>query len=146
MTLQRFLDAQAPVIDTALAELRAGRKRSHWMWFVFPQLAVLGRSATAKFYGIESLEEAQRYAVHPVLGPRLVACTEAALAHAGRSASASAIFGSPDDLKFRSCMTLFARAAPEQPLFRKALAAFYDGEDPLTAQWLKRHAPGESGS
>jgi uncharacterized protein (DUF1810 family) len=136
MTLQRFLDAQAPVIDTALAELRAGRKRSHWMWFVFPQLAALGRSATAKFYGIESLAEARRYVAHPVLGARLVACTEAVLAHAGLGAHA--IFGSPDDLKFRSCMTLFGRAAPEQQIFRRALNAFYDGEDPLTLDWLER--------
>jgi uncharacterized protein (DUF1810 family) len=143
MTLQRFLDAQAPVIDTALAELRAGRKRSHWMWFVFPQLAVLGRSATAKFYGIESLEEARQYAAHPVLGARLASCTEAVLAHAGRSANA--IFCSPDDLKFRSCMTLFARAAPGEPLFRRALATFYDSEDPLTAEWLERSASGEAG-
>jgi len=136
MTLQRFLDAQAPVIDTALAELRTGFKRSHWMWFVFPQLAALGRSATAKFYGIESLDEARRYLAHPVLGARLVACTEAVLRHAGRSAHA--IFGSPDDLKFRSCMTLFGRADPAQAIFRRALDAFCDGEDPLTVDWLER--------
>jgi len=134
MSLQRFLDAQAPVIDTALSELRAGRKRSHWMWFVFPQLAALGRSATAKFYGIESLDEARRYLAHPVLGARLLACTEAVLQHAGRSVHA--IFGSPDDLKFRSCMTLFGRADPEQAVFRRALDAFCDGEDPLTLEWL----------
>lgn len=136
MTLQRFLDAQAPVIDTALSELRAGRKRSHWMWFVFPQLAALGRSGTAKFYGIGSLEEARRYLAHPVLGARLLACTEAVLAHAGRGAHA--IFGSPDDLKFRSCMTLFGRADPEQAVFRRALDAFFDGEDPLTLGLLER--------
>jgi len=135
MTLQRFLDAQAPVIAAALAELRSGRKRSHWMWFVFPQLAVLGRSATARYYGIESLDEARRYVAHPVLGPRLLACTEAVLQHSGRSANA--IFGSPDDLKFRSCMTLFGRAAPDLAVFRAALDAFYDGEDPLTLAWLE---------
>ncbi len=134
MSLQRFLDAQAPVIDTALAELRSGRKRSHWIWFVFPQLAALGRSPTAKFYGIASLDEARRYIEHPVLGPRLLACARAVLAHRGKSANA--IFGSPDDLKFRSCMTLFGRAAPREAVFREALDAFYDGEDPLTATWL----------
>ena len=134
MSLQRFLDAQASVIDTALAELRSGRKRSHWMWFVFPQLGVLGRSATAKFYGIASIDEARRYVAHPVLGPRLLACTEAVLTHAGKSANA--IFGSPDDLKFRSCLTLFSRAAPQHEVFRTALRAFYGEEDPLTARWL----------
>ena len=134
MSLQRFLDAQASVIDTALAELRSGRKRSHWMWFVFPQLGVLGRSATAKFYGIASIDEARQYVAHPVLGPRLLACTEAVLTHAGKSANA--IFGSPDDLKFRSCLTLFSRAAPQHEVFRTALRAFYGAEDPLTARWL----------
>jgi uncharacterized protein (DUF1810 family) len=134
MSLQRFLDAQEPVIDTVVAELRSGRKRSHWMWFVFPQLKALGRSGTAKFYGIEGLAEAREYFAHPVLGPRLLACTEAVLRHAGKTANA--IFGSPDDLKFRSCMTLFSRAAPDQPLFRDALLAFYGAEDPLTAELL----------
>lgn len=126
MNLQRFLDAQAPVISTVMAELAAGQKRTHWMWFVFPQLAALGRSGTAKFYGLADLDEARAYLAHPVLGERLRACTRAVLAHRGRSARA--IFGTPDDLKFRSCMTLFGLAAPEDPLFGEALAAFYGGE------------------
>jgi uncharacterized protein (DUF1810 family) len=131
MDLQRFLDAQARTIDDAMAELAAGRKRTHWMWFVFPQLAVLGRSATARFYGLASLAEARAYASHPVLGARLAACTRAVLAH--RDSSAHEIFGSPDDLKFRSCMTLFDLARPDDPLYRQALAQFYDGvPDPLT--------------
>jgi uncharacterized protein (DUF1810 family) len=107
--MQRFLDAQAGVFETALAELRAGRKRSHWMWFVFPQHRGLGRSPTAEYYGIASLDEARAYLSHGVLGPRLIACTEAVLSHDG--ISLSAIFGSPDDLKFCSSMTLFARAS-----------------------------------
>jgi uncharacterized protein (DUF1810 family) len=126
MTLQRFLDAQAPVISTVMAELAAGEKRTHWMWFVFPQLAALGRSGTAKFYGLADLDEARAYLEHPVLGERLRACTRAVLAH--RDRSAHAIFGTPDDLKFRSCVTLFGLAAPDEPLFRDALAAFYGGE------------------
>jgi uncharacterized protein (DUF1810 family) len=133
--LQRFVDAQAPVFAAALAELRAGRKRSHWMWFVFPQLASLGRSGTARFYGIGSLDEARAYAAHPVLGARLLACTRAVLAHAGKR-SLHEIFGSPDDLKFRSCMTLFARAAAEPAPFEEAIAALCDGPDPLTVAWL----------
>ena len=107
--LARFVEAQAPVYETALAELRAGRKRSHWMWFVFPQLAGLGMSATAKFYGIAGLGEARAYLAHPILGTRLLACTEAVLGIQGRSLNA--IFGSPDDLKFRSSMTLFEAAS-----------------------------------
>lgn len=133
MDLQRFLDGQSPVMGTVMAELAAGAKRSHWIWFVFPQLAALGRSGTAKFYGIADLDEARAYLAHPVLGARLKTCTRAMLAH--RNRSAHAILGSPDDLKFRSCMTLFALAAPEDPLFREALAVFHRGEaDPLTLQ------------
>ena len=126
MNLQRFLDAQAPVIRTVMAELAAGEKRTHWMWFVFPQLAALGRSGTAKFYGLAGLDEARAYLAHPVLGERLRACARAVLAH--RDKSARAIFGTPDDLKFRSCMTLFGLAVPDEPLFGEALAAFYGGE------------------
>lgn len=129
--LSRFLAAQAPVIDRVLAELHAGCKQSHWMWFIFPQLGALGRSATARFYGIEDLEHARRYLDHPVLGPRLLACTRAVLAHGDKTAHA--IFGSPDDLKFRSCMTLFELAGSQHPEFRQALERFYGGEpDPLT--------------
>ena len=133
--LTRFLSAQSPVIDGVLAELRAGSKASHWMWFIFPQLGALGRSATARIYGIDDLEHARRYLDHPVLGPRLLECTRAVLAHGDRSAHA--IFGSPDDLKFRSCMTLFGLAGPQHPEFRQALDLFYGGEpDPLTVRLL----------
>lgn len=142
-TLDRFLQAQESVWPRVVAELRAGRKRTHWMWFVFPQLASLGRSGTARFYGIGSLAEARAYAAHPVLGARLLACTQAVLAHAGRKTS-NEIFGSPDDLKFRSCMTLFAQAAQDAAPFDAALEAFCDGPDPLTVAWLDRaeRAPG----
>jgi uncharacterized protein (DUF1810 family) len=124
--LQRFVTAQDPVFETALAELRAGRKRTHWIWFVFPQLAGLGRSSTARFYGISSLVEARAYLAHPVLGPRLDLCTRIVLA--SESPSLHAIFGSPDDLKFRSCMTLFSQAAddPDNP-FRHALDRWCGG-------------------
>jgi uncharacterized protein (DUF1810 family) len=106
--LNRFVNAQGPVFDTVLSELRAGRKRTHWIWFVFPQLRGLGRSSTAQFYGIGSLDEARAYLAHPELGARLVACTRQVLAVENRSLNA--IFGSPDDMKFRSSMTLFSVA------------------------------------
>jgi uncharacterized protein (DUF1810 family) len=124
--LERFVTAQEPILEAVLAELRAGRKRTHWMWFVFPQLAGLGRSSTARFYGIGSIEEARVYLAHPVLGPRLDLCTGIVLA--SDNSSLHAIFGSPDDLKFRSCMTLFSRAAadPDNP-FRQALDRWCDG-------------------
>ena len=124
--LQRFVDAQAPVYEQALDELRAGRKTSHWMWFVFPQLRGLGHSATARHFGIASLDEARAYLQHPLLGPRLEACTRALIGIDGRSATE--ILGSPDDLKFRSCMTLFHCAAPENPIFDAALRKYFDGE------------------
>jgi len=123
--LQRFVDAQHGVYPRVCAELAAGRKGSHWMWFVFPQLKGLGASSMAQHYGIASQAEAQAYWAHPVLGPRLAQCTELALAVEGRSAHE--IFGSPDDLKFRSCMTLFAQATGE-PLFTRALEKFFDGQ------------------
>jgi uncharacterized protein (DUF1810 family) len=133
--LQRFVSAQAGSYETALQELRSGRKRSHWMWFVFPQLRGLGLSATAQFYGIGSLAEARAYREHPLLGPRLVETTLAMLQHQG--SSAHAILGSPDDLKFRSSTTLFARVDPAGP-FRAALDAFYRGEeDPATLRLLE---------
>jgi uncharacterized protein (DUF1810 family) len=109
--LARFVTAQASVYQEALAELRAGQKHSHWMWFIFPQLRELGRSPTAKFYGIVSLDEARAYLDHPLLGSRLEECTNAVLAISGPSLYG--IFGSPDDMKFRSSMTLFSRAAPD---------------------------------
>lgn len=124
--LQRFVEAQAPVYATVLAELSDGRKRSHWMWFIFPQLRGLGRSPTARFYGIAGLDEARAYLAHPVLGRRLAQATETVLAVQGRTLHE--IFGSPDDLKFRSSMTLFAQAAAEGgDLYRKALDRFCDG-------------------
>lgn len=130
--LQRFVDAQAPVYEQAVAELRMGRKRTHWMWFVFPQLRGLGFSTTAMRYGIASIDEARAYLAHPVLGPRLVDCTRRVLAV--RDRTAHEIFGSPDDTKFRSSMTLFAHADPATPEFRAALDKYYGGEeDPLTA-------------
>jgi len=133
--LQRFVDAQARNYDDALAELRAGRKASHWMWYVFPQSAGLGRSAMAQTYAIGSLAEARAYLAHPVLGPRLRDCVAAALAVQGRTAHQ--IFGSPDDLKFRSSLTLFARAAPGEPLFGQALDRYFGGEpDPATLRIL----------
>lgn len=136
--LARFLDAQAPVIDQARAELAAGLKRSHWMWFVFPQLEGLGRTDMARRYALAGLDEARAYLAHPVLGPRLKDLTALLLA-APPGRTAHAILGSPDDLKFRSCMTLFAKADPGEPLFRAALARFYDGEaDRLTLEILAR--------
>lgn len=124
--LERFVEAQAPVIDQVLAELEAGRKRTHWMWFVFPQLAGLGQSAMARHFAIADLDEARRYLAHPVLGPRLIRCTELVNGHAGLTAHA--IFGSPDDLKLRSSMTLFGAADPGRDVFQTALDRFYDGE------------------
>ncbi|MCK0174090.1 MULTISPECIES: DUF1810 domain-containing protein [Mycobacteriaceae] len=133
--LQRFRDAQDPVYETVLTELREGRKRSHWMWFVFPQLRGLGHSPTAVHYGIGSRAEAQAYLADPVLGGRLRECTGLVLAVEGRSAGE--IFGSPDDLKLRSSMTLFARCAEDGGRFRAVLDKFYDGaEDPVTARRL----------
>jgi uncharacterized protein (DUF1810 family) len=126
--LERFAEAQRPVFDAVLQELRGGRKRSHWMWFVFPQLKGLGSSPMAQVYGIESLAEARAYLAHTVLGPRLVLCTEAVLAIEGKSLNA--IFGSPDDLKFCSSMTLFSRAAEETAdVFRRALDRFCAGRE-----------------
>jgi len=129
--LQRFVDAQNPVYGRVCGELRNGRKQSHWMWFIFPQIAGLGRSPMAQRYAISSLDEAKAYLKHPILGPGLRECTRLVLLLEGRSAYE--ILGSPDDMKFRSCLTLFARAAPEERVFRDALEKYFDGdEDPLT--------------
>ena len=122
--LQRFVDAQSAVYRQVCAELVVGRKMSHWMWFVFPQFTGLGHSAMAQRYAIGSKAQAQAYWAHPVLGPRLKQCTGLVLAVDGRSAHE--IFGSPDDLKFRSCMTLFAHATSEA-LFTRALEKFFEG-------------------
>jgi len=135
--LERFVRAQEPVIADVRRELRAGRKRSHWMWFVFPQLRALGRSPTAQRYGIASLAEAQAYMAHPVLGPRLIECAELVRAVQGRSAHE--IFGSPDDLKLRSSMTLFAAASPTAAVFADVLRQYFGGEpDPLTTELLAK--------
>jgi len=128
---EHFVTAQEPVYAQVLAELRAGRKQTHWMWFIFPQLRALGRSATALRFGIADLEEARAYLQHPVLGARLVECTEIVRGIAGRTAHE--IFGSPDDVKLRSSMTLFAHAAEDGAPFRRVLERHYDGvEDAVT--------------
>ena len=123
--LQRFVDAQQPVYDAVLAELGAGAKTSHWTWFVFPQLRALGRSETARRFGLAGLEEAKAYWRHPLLGPRLRECTARVLGVRGRSALQ--IFGPIDTMKFRSSMTLFERAAPDEPVFRAALDRCFEG-------------------
>ncbi len=133
--LQRFLDAQERVYDTVLAELRAGRKSSHWIWFIFPQIAGLGHSGMAQKFAIASLDEAKAYLQYPALGPRLRACTQLVLNVEGRSAEE--IFSSPDDLKFRFCLTLFSTAATDDTLFKAALLKYFDGEpDSLTLDLL----------
>jgi uncharacterized protein (DUF1810 family) len=135
--LQRFVDAQDDLrtYDTALAELRAGRKRSHWMWFVLPQLAGLGMSSTAEHFGIHGLAEAKAYLAHPVLGPRLLACAAALADLEGHDPVA--VLGPVDALKLRSSMTLFARADPDEQVFRQVLEQYYDGtEDPATLSLL----------
>jgi len=130
--LERFVTAQDShdTYPRAVAELRAGRKTSHWMWFVFPQIAGLGRSGMAQAYAIADLEEARAYLRHPVLGPRLLECAEIVAGHARRSAEQ--IFGGIDALKLRSSMTLFAQADPDQPVFAGVIETFFAGPDPLT--------------
>jgi len=123
--LERFVQAQAPVYAGALAELRAGRKRSHWMWFIFPQIAGLGHSAMAQRYAIASLAEARAYLAHPVLGARLRECSTVLAALEGKSASA--IFSYPDDMKFHASMTLFSLAAPGEAVFRACLDRYFGG-------------------
>jgi len=124
--LSRFVAAQRDVYARALGEIRAGRKRSHWMWFVFPQLAGLGLSATSRRYAIRDLAEARAYLEHPILGKRLVECGEAALGVEGRSAFE--VFGSPDDMKLRSCATLFSRVSPPGSVFHRLLDKYFGGE------------------
>jgi uncharacterized protein (DUF1810 family) len=134
--LNRFVEAQDPVIETVLSEIRAGHKQSHWMWFVFPQRRGLGRSPMALHYGIEDLAEARAYLDHPILGPRLKECVEAVLSVSGRSLHE--IFGSPDDIKFRSCMTLFSVASGSEGPYRRALDHYCGGQmDPATLEFLK---------
>ncbi|UYW26919.1 DUF1810 domain-containing protein [Methylorubrum extorquens] len=135
--LNRFVEAQDGLYEDALAELRNGRKQSHWMWFIFPQIAGLGSSAMARRYAIRSLAEAQAYLAHSLIGERLRTCTRAANAWEGRSARA--LFGAPDDVKFRSSMTLFAKADPDDPDFARALSIFFEGRpDPLTLERLEQ--------
>ncbi len=123
--LSRFVDAQAGDYEQALAEIRHGRKRSHWIWYIFPQIEGLGFSSMSRRYSIKCLDEARAYLDHPVLGPRLVECAEAALGVEGRSARD--IFGSPDDLKLRSCATLFASVTPADSVFARLLDRFFEG-------------------
>lgn len=133
--LERFTQAQDAVYENVLNELRSGRKRSHWMWFVFPQIEGLGTSRMARTFAISSREEATAYLKHPLLGERLSECVELVLAVEGRSINE--IFGSPDDLKFRSCMTLFANVAKDNRLFEDALLKYFNGDsDPLTLELL----------
>jgi uncharacterized protein (DUF1810 family) len=142
--LQRFVDAQQHVIASVIAELRQGRKRSHWMWFIFPQLKGLGHTAQSNFFGISSLQEAAAYLQHPVLGPRLKECTQLVNAVEGRSAED--ILGEIDAMKFRSSMTLFAKATPakatpENQIFMDALEKYFEGEfDPLTISYLQQNS------
>ena len=124
--LQRFVAAQERDYGQALAEIRSGRKRSHWMWYVFPQFTGLGMSATSQHYAIKSLAEADAYLAHSILGPRLVECAEAVLAIEGRSALE--IFGSPDDMKLRSCATLFAHISPDGSAFHRLIDKYFDGQ------------------
>jgi uncharacterized protein (DUF1810 family) len=131
--LQRFVNAQNPIFNQVLAELRAGRKRSHWMWFVFPQIRGLGTSPMAKRFAISAIAEAQAYLGHPILGSRLRECTRLVTEIEGRTIAE--IFGYPDDLKFRSSMSLFAKATPDNRLFTRAIAKYFpEGDDPLTLE------------
>ena len=133
--LQRFLDAQGPVYDTVLDELRAGRKSSHWMWYIFPQITGLGHSGMAQRFAITSLEETKAYLQHPILGPRLRECTQLVLNVEGHNAEQ--IFGYRDNLKFRSCLTLFMTATTDNKVFKDALLKYFDGKpDTLTLDIL----------
>jgi len=133
--LQRFVDAQSPVFERVISELRQGRKRGHWIWFIFPQIGGLGHSATAARFSISSRQEAEAYLNHPILGPRLRECTRLLTLIEGRSIQQ--ILGYPDDLKFRSSLTLFASVTADNRIFRDALDKFYDGEyDALTLERL----------
>ena len=134
-SLEKFVSAQKRDYATALQEIRNGRKRSHWIWYIFPQVQGLGMSSTAQFYGIKDLEEAKDYMEHPVLGPRLIEISEALLGL--ESSNPGAVMGFPDDLKLCSSMTLFELAAPEENVFSKVLEKFYGGRrDELTLRIL----------
>jgi uncharacterized protein (DUF1810 family) len=139
--LQRFVDAQEAVFPKVLAELGQGRKYGHWIWFIFPQLKGLGRSSTSEFFGISSLSEAKAYLQHPVLGPRLIKCTE--LVNAVEDRDANDIFGDLDAMKFRSSMTLFACADPGNRNFSLALEKYFAGQfDSRTAAYLQEKGAG----
>jgi uncharacterized protein (DUF1810 family) len=141
--LERFISAQNPVYKQVIAELRAGKKHSHWMWFIFPQIDGLGCSATARFYSIKSAAEAREYLAHPILGERLREC--ARLLDAIKDKSATEIFGYPDDLKLRSSLTLFTVAGGDDPVFTKLLDRYFSGEgDPQTIGKLKQQADGKT--
>jgi len=142
--LDRFVTAQSRDYARALAELRAGRKQSHWMWYVLPQLRGLGHSHMAHTYGVAGREEAAAYLAHPILGPRLLECVQAVLQHT--DLSAEEIFGGIDATKFRSCLTLFAAVAPDERCFQEALSRFYEGQpDDMTLALLRTRAQSGTG-
>jgi len=142
--LKRFVDAQQGVYERALSEISSGRKRSHWMWYIFPQVAGLGFTSMSKHYAIKSLDEARAYLAHPVLGPRLLEIADVAAGLEGRSANQ--LFGSPDDLKLRSCATLFACASPPDSVFHRLVGKYYDGAfDDKTLSLLGIGAEGAEG-
>jgi uncharacterized protein (DUF1810 family) len=143
--LNRFLQAQENDYERALSEIRSGQKRTHWMWYIFPQLEGLAFSSTAKHYSIKSIPEARAYLNHPVLGPRLLECSEAVVQIKGRSANE--IFGSPDDLKLRSCATLFEYVSPSGSVFKQLIEEYYGGErDHKTLALLDTTLGGNSGT
>jgi uncharacterized protein (DUF1810 family) len=138
-SLQRFLDAQDATYSAALAEIKQGRKRSHWMWYIFPQIQGLGFSSTSRYYALANAREAEAYVQHPVLGPRLLAISEELLRQPG--SNATEIMGSPDDVKLRSCMTLFAALPRAQPVFQQVLDKFFQGRpDEHTLRLLNQPA------
>lgn len=138
--LKRFIDAQQTDYATALQEITDGRKKSHWMWYIFPQIAGLGQSETSRHFAIRNRDEAEGFLNHPLLGQRLVEISTALLRHSGRTAYS--IFGSPDDMKLKSSMTLFAELKDPNPIFQKVLDQFFNGEkDQLTLEILRRQAP-----
>jgi uncharacterized protein (DUF1810 family) len=144
--LNRFVEAQHDNYEQALSEINSGRKRSHWMWYIFPQADGLGFSSTSKFYAIKNLDEARAYLEHPVLGPRLLACVQAVNRIDGRTASQ--IFGSPDDMKLKSCATLFACVSPDGSVFHQLLARYYGGRvdsNTLRLLGLEDEGTGEKG-
>lgn len=141
--LNRFVEAQADDYARALSEIRSGQKRSHWMWYIFPQIDGLASSSTSKHYSIKSLAEARAYLDHPILGPRLVECAEAAICVEDRSATQ--IFGSPDDLKLNSCATLFACVLPPASVFERLIEKYYRGRrDGKTLQLLRIDPGGQT--